>query len=39
MDEKHADYMKKLNDGGKWDDDADKAMKSALDDFKANRTW
>jgi len=39
MDEKQADFMKSLNEAGKWNDEVEAAMKSAVDDFKANRTW
>ena len=39
MDSKHADFIKSVDDNPEWNDDVEKKMKEAVDDFKKNGTW
>lgn len=39
MNSSHADLIEKINSTGDFDDDIEAALKSAVDDFKANHSW
>ena len=39
MESKYGDFMKSINETPEWNDDVEKKMKEAVDDFKKNGTW
>ena len=39
MQHSHGDLMQKINDTGNFDDEIEGAIKSAIENFKANQTW
>ena len=39
MNSSHAELIEKINSTGDFDDDIEAALKSAVDDFKANHSW
>ncbi|MDH3411936.1 MAG: F0F1 ATP synthase subunit alpha, partial [Gammaproteobacteria bacterium] len=39
MESKYGDFIKSVNEKPEWNDDVEKKMKEAVEDFKKNGTW